>query len=86
MGLRPFNWLVLPSQGASRGILTDWDVDRVEVLEHEIGAFSIAIRCRLKWSVVEWLFVGVYGPVLGVEVDFFLGELDDIKACWDLPW
>lgn len=85
-GLRPFNWLVLLSRGASGGILTVWDVDRVEVLEHEIRAFSIAIRCRLKWSAVEWVFVGVYNPVLGVEVDSFLGKLDDIKAHWDLPW
>lgn len=32
------------------------------------------------------MFVRVYGLVLGVEVDAFLEELDDIKACWGLPW
>lgn len=85
-GLRPSKWLVLPSWGASEDILMVWDVNRVEVLDHEIGAFSIAIRCRLKLSLVKWVYVGVYGPVLGVEVDSFLRELDDMKARWDLLW
>lgn len=32
------------------------------------------------------MFVGVYGPDQGDEVDAFLSKLDDIKAHWDLPW
>lgn len=63
-----------------------WDVDRIEVLEHVIGAFSVSIRCRVKGRVEEWVFVGVYGPNLRLEVSDFLQELDDIKALWDLPW
>lgn len=58
----------------------------MEVLDHEFGAFSISTRCRLKWKVEEWVFVGVYNPTVRSEVDNFLQELDDVKACWELPW
>lgn len=70
-GLRPCKWLALPSLGASGGILLVWDVDKTEVLDHEIGAYSIAIRCRLRLSMMEWIFVGVYSPVLVSEIDIF---------------
>lgn len=56
------------------------------MLEYEIGAFSVSIRCRLKGYLEELVFSGVYGPNLRSEVDGFLGELDDLKARRDLPW
>lgn len=62
-----------------------WDVERIEVLEHEIRVYSIMIRCRFNLLAVDCVFVKVYDPVLGGEVDAFLEELDDIKARWDLP-
>lgn len=73
-------WVALPSRGASGGILMIWNKNRIEMLEHEVGAFSISIRCRMVDDVVEWVFSGVYGPVLEEEVDDFFGELDDVKA------
>lgn len=63
-----------------------WNVDTLEVLDHEIGAFSIPIQCKLVDELEEWVFSGVNGPTLYSEVEDFLGELNDIRACWDLPW
>lgn len=63
-----------------------WNNEIVEVLEHEISAYSIFLRCRLKGKVEEWVFSGVYGPCLPSEVIDFLGELDNIRGRWDLPW
>lgn len=63
-----------------------WNEDRIEMLEFEVGAFSISIRCRMVDGMEEWMFRGVYGTVLLGEIDDFLGELDDVKARWDLPW
>lgn len=40
-------WLALPFGGASGGILIIWNGDMVEIIEHEIGAYSIMIRGRL---------------------------------------
>lgn len=71
-GPRPCGWLALPSWGASGGILVIWDVDRIEVLEHILGAFSVLVRCRVKVMLNEWVFVGVYGPNLRTEVSNFL--------------
>lgn len=79
-------WLALPSWGALCGILMIWNGARVKVLEHEVGAFSISVRCRMVNMLEEWVFTGVYGLVLGSEVDAFSGELDNAKARWDLPW
>lgn len=47
-GPRPCGWVALLSWGASGGILVIWDVGKIEVLEHVIGAFSVSIRCRVK--------------------------------------
>lgn len=67
----PCAWLALPSWVASGGILLLCDVDKVDVLDHEIGAFFVFVRCRLKWNVEDWVFVGVYGPNVRFEVDIF---------------
>lgn len=74
-GSRPCGWSSLPSWGASGGILLIWDLDKIEVLEQEIGAFSFSIRCRLKREMEDWVFVGVYGPNLRSEVSDFLQEI-----------
>lgn len=72
--------MALTSWGAPGGILFIWDVDKVEVLEYEIEAFSVSAKCRFKWKIEEWVFVGVYGPNVRSEVKDFLPELDDIMA------
>lgn len=38
------HWTALPSLGASGGILLIWNEERVEMLESEMGAFSISIQ------------------------------------------
>lgn len=63
-----------------------WNTDKMEILDHEIGAFSISVKCHMVESLFEWSFLGVYGSVLESEIDDFLGELDDVKARWNLPW
>lgn len=73
-------WLSLPSWGASGGILLMWNEDSVEVLDHEIRAFSISVRCRKINGGEEWVFSGVYGPVLLREVEEFMGEMDNVRA------
>lgn len=63
-----------------------WNSDKVELLDQEIGAYSISVRCKLQGGLDAWIFSGVHGPILRRKVDDFLMELDDVKACWDLPW
>lgn len=53
-----------------------WNADKVEILEHEIGAFSISVLSRLQGGLEEWIFSGVYGPTLRGEVDDFLNKVE----------
>lgn len=67
MGVKTSTWLGLPTLGAlgGGGILLIWDDSKVVVPEHEIGAYSVSIRCKSKFGLEEWVFVGVYGSPLG---------------------
>lgn len=82
---RLFKWLVVPSWEAFRGNLLIWNPEKVVVLEHEFGANPFSIHCRMVNDGRDLVFSGVYG-LNEVLVDIFLGELDDIKAQWNLPW
>lgn len=55
-------------------------------MDKEIGTFSMSIRSRLKGKLEDWVFSEAYGPSLYSDVDIFMGEMDDIKDRWDLPW
>lgn len=79
-------WLALPLWVASSGILLIWNEDKVEVMDHKIGAFSISVHCKTKNGLEDWVYSGVYESILSREVDEFLGELDNVKAWWNLPW
>lgn len=85
-GCQTSSCLVLPSFGAFGGILIIWDDNKIEMMEHEIGAFSISIKCKFRLFAEEWMFVRVYGPPKQGEVVDFMVELDDIKGRWNLPW
>lgn len=63
-----------------------WNVDKLEILEHEVGAYLVSVQCKLINGVEIWIFSGVYGSVVWGQVDDFLNELDDIKVRWDSPW
>lgn len=63
-----------------------WDENKLKILEHELGAFSVSIRCKVVEEEEEWVFVGVYRPPNSGEVDDFLSELDNVHARWNLPW
>jgi len=63
-----------------------WRGENVELLDHEIGAFSISIKCRLLDVQGNWIFSRVYGPTLFYEVADFLEELANVRARWDLTW
>lgn len=63
-GLSSSSWLALLSWGASGGILLIWNKQKLEVLDHELGAFSISIRYKVLRDQRVWVFPGVYGPTL----------------------
>ncbi|RVW33986.1 hypothetical protein CK203_100737 [Vitis vinifera] len=55
---RFLDWGALDAQGAAGGILICWDKRTLEVLEMEMGQFSISCRLRNVEDGKAWIFTG----------------------------
>lgn len=54
-------WCSLDAEGASEGILLQWDSRVLEMVELCMGSYSVLV---IFWNVkddVKWMFSGVYG-------------------------
>ncbi|RVX08235.1 hypothetical protein CK203_017631 [Vitis vinifera] len=56
------NWTALDALGTAGGILVCWDKRSLEVMETEVGKFSVSCRIRNVENGMTWIFTGVYGP------------------------
>ena len=83
---RFLDWGALDAQGAAGGILICWDKRTLEILEMEMGQFTISCRIRNAEDGKTWIFTGVYGPFSKDDRDTFWGELGAIRGIWDDPW
>ena len=59
---RFLDWGAMGAHGATGGILICWDKRTLEVLEMEVGQFSISCKLRNVEDRIVWIFTGVYGP------------------------
>ena len=57
---RFLDWGAMGAQGATGGILICWDKRTLEVLEMEMGQFSISCMLRNVEDGNAWIFTGVY--------------------------
>ncbi|RVW12426.1 LINE-1 reverse transcriptase-like [Vitis vinifera] len=69
----------LEAQGTAGGILICWDKRTLEILEMEMGQFTISCRLRNVEDGKTWIFTGVYGPFSKDDRDTFWGELGAIR-------
>ena len=83
---RFLDWGALDAQGAARGILICWDKRTLEILEMEMGQFSISCSFRNVEDGKTWIFTGVYGPFSKEDKETLWGELGAIRGIWDDPW
>ena len=72
--------------GSTGGMLVCWDKRSLEVLEMEVGKFSISYRFRNMEDGLTWIFTGVYGPFSREDTDCMWEELGAIRGLWDNPW
>ena len=56
-------WRAVEAEGTTRGILVFWDTRKLELVESEIGEFSITCMFKNVGDGLMWAFIGVYGPV-----------------------
>ena len=67
---RCLDWGVVNSRGAVGGVLVFWDNRVSQVLEVEVGTFSMSCRFKSCEDDFLWNFTGAYGPMLKKEGRF----------------
>jgi hypothetical protein len=80
------DWIILPSEGKSGGILVGYNKDKFELLNKWILNFSITLLIRNKTDGYIWMFTTVYGPTLLNLRNDFWNELNNIRTFFDVAW
>ena len=79
-------WKVVEAEGTAGGILVFWDTRKLELVETEIGHFSVTCKFKNVEDGFLWAFTGVYGPVKRSKRELFWEELGALKGLWEGPW
>ena len=79
-------WKVVEAEGTVGGILVFWDKRKLELVEAEIGHFSITCMFKNVEDGFQWAFTGIYGPVERCKREMFWEELGSLKGLWEGPW
>ena len=77
---RFLDWGAANAEGASRGMLVFWDKRSLELVDMEVGLFSILCQFRNVEDDFIWTFSRVYGPVLSGKKEDFWDELRAIRG------
>ena len=83
---RFLDWGALDAHGSAGGVLICLDKRTLEVIEMEVGQFSISCRLRNVEDGFVWIFTGVYGPFSREDREAFWEELGAIRGIWSDPW
>lgn len=74
---RFLDWGTLDAHGSAGGLLICWDKRTLEVIEMEVGNFSISCRLRNVEDGLVWMFI---------EREWMWEEIGAIRGIWDDPW
>ena len=58
----------------------------MELVDLEIGLFSISCMFKMAEGGFLWTFSGVYGPIERKLKEVFWEELGSIRGWWEGPW
>ena len=72
--------------GSAGGMLICWDKRVLELLEWEVGQFSLSCKFKTLENGVIWAFTGVYGPFTRLEREGLWEEVGAIRGIWEGPW
>ena len=68
---RRAEWRAMEAEGTARGILVFWDTRKLELVEAEIGHFSVTCMFKNVEDGFLWAFTGVYGLVKRCRRELF---------------
>ena len=77
---RFLGWEALDAMGSEGGVLVVWDKRSLDLLDKEMGSFSISWRFRNVESGFVWVFSGVYGPLTKDGKSLLWEELSAIRG------
>lgn len=80
------DYVYLPSEGRSGGILVMWNRAILAMEDNLIGAFSVSIKFRNFSDNFNWIFTAVYGVAGPADYAQFWQEIDDIRLLLTDPW
>ena len=80
------DWGKVDTEGSIGGILIFWDKRVVELVDMETGIFSVSCYFGNCTDGFQWMFFGVYGPVVYSKREFFWEELGAVRGLWNGPW
>ena len=63
-----------------------WDKRVLQLLEAEVGNFSVSYKFKSCEDDFCWIFSGVYGPSLKKEREDFGAELRAVRGLWSDLW
>ena len=72
------NFLSVPSDGASGGMIIAWDEDMVEIDAVSLNPHFMVVSCSSRLNGSKWCLCNVYGPANGTAEK--LAFLADLKA------
>ena len=80
------DWRVVEAEGSAGGVLVFWDTRKLELVEAELGHFSVTCMFKNVEDGFLWAFTGVYGPIKRSKRELFWQELGAVKGLWGGPW
>ncbi|XP_073066025.1 uncharacterized protein [Primulina eburnea] len=79
------DWVCLPAEGRSGGILVLWDPRLVRVSDNLIGNFSASIK--IQWNDdIFWWFTAIYGPCNSRNRELLWDELAGLNSICGENW
>ena len=79
-------WRAVEAERTAGGILVFWDTRKLELVESEIGEFSVTCMFKNVGDGFIWAFTRVYGPVKRSKRELFWEELGALRGLWEGPW
>ena len=79
------DWVSVDASGSAGGILLLWDKRILEVSETVCRIFTASCSFRNVEDSFQWIFIGVYGPVLANLKEDLWEELGSVRGLWAGP-
>ena len=81
---RCLEWGAVNSRGAAMVVF--WDNRVLQMVEMEVGKFSVSCHFKNCEDSFCWIFTRMYGPTVKLDREDFLSERGAIRGLWSEPW